>query len=162
MYLHFMALLFYQAVFESPIAPNCALRQGPICVRDAGLEVERTHSDHGVRIAVYAAHSPEQTAFIYVPNNCRRETVNSIHLAGVDPHILDGGRIFLELTFQVNRNCFIKLAAPSYLDREDNLMGLSLSLGLVRVCQRQPCLGVNMMDIVPARLRRTWFFGRSL
>jgi hypothetical protein len=156
------AAISQQPAFESPVAPNCALRNGPICVLDAGMEISQTRQATGTTIAIYAAHSPEQTAFVSVPNGCRRMGSESPQLAGVSPYVPRGGRVYLELVFKLGRRCFITLSAPSYFDQEDNLLGLSLSLGLIQLCQQRPCSGIKLMEVVPPRLRRSWFSRRPI
>jgi hypothetical protein len=145
---------------ESPVIRNCAIDRGVFCVLDAGMEVRELSQSGETRITIYPGHSPEQAATVSFPDRCRGSRATSPHLAGYSPYDPDGGRIYLTLLVEVSDECFLTVSAPSYLDRESSLMGLSIVLGLVRLCEERPCSGARLMDVVPQRLRDNWFSRR--
>lgn len=145
---------------ESPISPECVIDRGAFCVLDAGMEVRELSRSGETQISIYPGHSPEQAATISFPSQCRGSSAASPRLVGYSPYNPDEGRIYLTLIFRASNGCFLTVSAPSYLDRESSLMGLSLVLGLVRLCEERPCSGVRLMDVVPHRLRRSWFSRR--
>jgi hypothetical protein len=145
---------------ESPTNPDCAAIYGAFCIVDAGMNVDSALHNGGTRLTIYAWHSPEQAARLSFSNQCLGLSNASPRLVGYSPYDPADGRIYLTLIFKVNDECFLTLSAPSFLDRESNLGGLSISLGLVRLCQERPCSGTRLMDVVPMRFHRAWFSRR--
>jgi hypothetical protein len=149
-----------QAVYESSAQSTCALEREVFCILDAGMEIEEQSEGGEQTIRIYAAHSPSQAATLSYATGCRASRAVSPWLVGYSPYDPEGGRIYLKLVFKVADECFLTVSAPSYLDRESNLLGLSIMLPIVRLCQERPCSGLRLLDIVPQRLRSHWFSRR--
>jgi hypothetical protein len=147
-------------VYESPAQPTCALERGVFCVLDHGMEIEERSEGGEERVTIYAGRLPEQAATLSYPIQCRALSADSPQLVGYSPFDRTGGRIYLKLIFRVAEECFLTVSAPSYLDRESNLLGLSIVLPIVRLCQESPCSGPRLLDVVPERLKRHWFSRR--
>jgi hypothetical protein len=148
------------AQIESPIVNNCIVAQRAFCILDAGMEVREVVRGGYTQITVYAGHSPEQAATVSFPQQCATSRAALPHLVGYSAYDPREGRIYLTLIFKINDRCSLTVSAPSFLDRESSLMGLSIVLGLVRICERRPCSGRSLIDAVPQRLRRSWFSRR--
>lgn len=143
--------------FESPISPNCAIDGGAFCILDAGMELRELSQSGETRITIYPSHSFGQAATVSFSSRCRGSSAISPRLGGYSPYNSNRGRVYLTLIFELSDSCTLTVSAPSYLDQDNSLMGLSLVLGLVRLCEERPCSGRRLMDIVPQRLRRSWF-----
>jgi hypothetical protein len=146
---------------EQPIVRSCAIDHGAFCVLDAGMEVREASRSGETQITVHPGHSPEQAATVAFPTvQCRRSLAHSPHLAGYSAYDPRDGRIYMKLIFKLSGTCSLTVSAPSFLDRESSLMGLSIILGLVRLCEERPCSGSRLMDLIPDRLSRSWFSRR--
>ena len=155
--LSYLLTALQAAVVESPPVQNCAIDRGAFCILDAGMELRELSRSGETRITIYPGHSPEQAATVTFPGQCRRSRPASPHLAGYSAYDPKEGRIYLTLLFKVGDGCVLTVSAPSFLDRESSLMGLSIALGLVRLCEERPCSGARLVDVVPERLSRSWF-----
>lgn len=154
------ALAAQQAVYESPASPTCGLDRGIFCVLDHGMEIEERAQDGEESLTIYAARLPEQAAIVSYTTPCRALRADSPRLAGYSPYEQRSDRIYLKLVFRLAEGCFLTVTAPSYLDRQKSLLGLSIALPIIRLCEHRPCSGRPLQDVVPQRLRNHWFSRR--
>lgn len=159
--LYLLAKAHQDILIESPTVQNCAIDRGAFCILDAGMEIrEQSHSGE-TQITIYPGHSPEQAATVTFTSQCRWSRAASPHLTGYSAYDPREGRIYLTISIKISDRCSLTVSAPSFLDRESSLMGLSIALGLVRLCEERPCSGPSLMKVIPQRLRRSWFARRS-
>jgi len=153
-------ILEQQAIYGSPAQPTCVLERGAFCILDAGMEVQEGRVNDEERIIIYASHSPRQAAMLTFATGCLTLSSESPRLVGYSPYTPSEGRIYLKLVFQVADDCVLTVLAPSNHDADRDLLGLSIMLPIVRLCQERPCAGVRLLDVVPRRLRSHWFSPR--
>jgi hypothetical protein len=149
-----LAAVSQPQLVESPVIQGCALDRGTICILDAGMVLTETIGGDETRITLHPERSAGQVATVTLSRSCRSRLAADPWLMGYSPSVPDRDRILMKLVFRVGKDCFLTLTAPSYMDREQSLIGYSVALGLVRLCEERPCAGRSLLDIVPQRLRR--------
>lgn len=142
------------------VRSECSDHRGTFCFTNVGLTIEQRDVNHPhIRtLRVYAVRSEDQAVFLSYPKRCETLYANEGRLTGFSSYKLFEDRAYIEIVYSLRTDgrCPLTVLAPSSLE-DPSLLGLSLVLGVTRVCHDRPCIGPTLMAALPDKITDWWF-----